>query len=189
MDFLHLGVEMVCAERNIRLDQLPALLGVAKVASENPGPIGRLVAKAAAELMTQTGQGNSAPAIHLALIAKQANWIPQHQDAVNIVLGCLEALRPMEKQSFDLGSLAGAGESLAKGVGYGTLGAGIGAGTLWWLLSRHALQNDAKQKAQQGQIDYYNQLSSEIQDQMRRRYGYTEPQPTAQPKPGRRARH
>src|SRR5882672_2798059 len=140
MDFLHFGIELTCAEHNVRVDHFNTLLGVAKQASTNPGAIGRLIAKSAAELICQTGQGNSAPAIHLALIAKQANWVPQFSEACNIVLSCLEALRPMEKQA-DLSGVLGAGESLAKGVGYGTLGAGVGAGTLWWLLSRHALQN------------------------------------------------
>jgi len=179
---------MACAERGIKLDQFPTLLGVAKQAAENPGTIGRLIAKAAAELMTQTGLGNTAPAIHLALIAKQANWIPQHQEAVNIVLTCLEALRPMEKQAGLADHAIGGLESAVKGVGYGALGLGAGAGALWWMLSRHALENEAKQKAQQNQIDYYNQLSSEISDQMRRKYGYDEPQSQPKPLPKRRPR-
>jgi len=175
---------MACAERDVRPDTFSTLSGIAKEAAANPGPTGRLIAKAAAEVLTECGRGNTAPAIHLALISKQANWVPQFQDAVNIVLDCIKMLEPMQKSAFNLGDALGAGESLVKGVGYGTLGAGVGAGTLWWLLSRHALQSDVKERAIQGKIDYYNQLSSEIEDQLRRRYGYADSaqQPSAPPK-------
>ena len=178
---------MACAERNVRPDAFPTLVGIAKEASTNPGPIGRLIAKAAAAVMIECGRGNTAPAIHLALISKQANWVPQYQETVNLVLDCIKMLEPMEKAAFNVGDAVGAGESIAKGVGYGTLGAGMGAGALWWLLSRHALQNDSKEKAMQGQVDYYQQLTSELDDQMRRRYGdYKPTDPKADPSKGKR---
>lgn len=179
---------MACAERNVRPDAFPTLVGIAKEASTNPGPIGRLIAKAAASVMTECGRGNTAPAIHLALISKQANWVPQYQETINLVLDCIKMLEPMEKAAFNVGDAVGAGESIAKGVGYGTLGAGMGAGALWWLLSRHALQNDSKEKAMQGQVDYYNQLSSELEDQLKRRYGYNDPANKPPTDPKRRTR-
>ncbi len=182
---LDLGIQMACAEHGIKPSHYAFISGVAKSAKANRGPIGRLIAKTAANMMTECGLGNTAPAIHLAMVSKQAEWHPQFQEAVGIVLSAIEVLKPMEKQAFNLGDVAGAGESVAKGVGYGTLGAGVGAGALWWLLSRHALQEDAKAKAMQGQVDYYNQLSSEIGDQMRRKYGYGAEKPNGKPAPKR----
>jgi len=169
---LDLGLQMACAEHGIKPSHFAFISGVAKQASTDRGPIGRLIAQTATNMLVECGLGNTAPAIHLAMVSKQADWHPQFQETIGIVLSAIEALKPMEKQAFNLGDVAGGAESLAKGVGYGTLGAGVGAGALWWLLSQHALQEDAKAKAMQGQVDYYNQLSSEISDQMRRRYGY-----------------
>lgn len=171
MDSRTLGITMACAENNIRPRSFNKMVGVAEEVTKNPH-IGRLLAKSAATLMAANGAGTTAPCIHLALISKQADWTPQCQEVVNDVIRCMKVLEPMEKKSMNLGDITGAAESAVKGIGYGTLGAGIGAGTLWWLLGRHAMQEDSKSQAMSQQIDYYNQLTKEIENTLRRKYKY-----------------
>ena len=177
-----LGEQIACVEFGVNPGDLPLHWGRAKVASQDSGVIGRSVASAAYSLMNNQGLGHTAPACHLLLVSKQATWHPQYQEVIDTVLDAARAISSFQKQAVDSGDVTGAIGSLAKGVGYGSLAAGTGLGSLFWLLSRHASQDDADIEAMKRQRDYYDQLTSEIESSMRRKYQY-DVQGTQKPKP------
>ena len=179
-----LGEQLACIEFGVDPGTFPFHAGRAKVASAS-GPLGRQVAKAAYDMMAQCGRGNTAPANHLLLISKQAAWHPQYQEVITTILDAARAVADLQKQAHtkqavDSGDITGALGSLTKGLGYGSLAAGTGIGSLYWLLSRHASQDDADIESMKRRRDYYQQLTGEMEDSMRRKYRYeaqnTQPQ-------------
>lgn len=181
MDINAVAIHMACAGLGVNPSEYTFRKGAAAAHEQNPGAVGRAILKTAHEIMCFTGRGATAAAFHLDLITKSADWHPQFQETADTVIRALIATKAFQKQAFHAGDLTAAVGSLAKGVGYGSLGAGAGAGSLYWLLSRHAKQDDADIAAKQQQLDYYNQLSSEIQDAMNRKYQYAAKQPAKRP--------
>ena len=142
---------------------------------------GRAVCKVAHEILCLTGYEQSAPAYHLDMITKSAEWHPQFQETADLLIRALIATQAFRKQAAHAGDILSAGGSLAKGIGYGSLAAGSGLGSLYWLLSRHSRQDDADITAKENQRDYYNQLSTEINDAMKRKYNYDAQKPVKKP--------
>ena len=166
------GIMLGCAEHQVAVTSFPFIQGMAKRAnSPDNGPAGRALIKAAHDVMVACGYENTAPRMHLLLVAEQPAWNPHCQDVMNHVAGVLQVMAPMEKVAFS-DVMSGIGTA-ARGVGYGSIGAGAGLGALYWLLSRHVTQDDADIEAKQQQADYYHSLSRELKDSMDRKYRYT----------------
>ena len=166
-----LGIMLACAECGVSPAEFPYRSGMAKVASRSD-KIGRCIANASADILTFCGRGDTAPAHHLRMVAKSSAWYPQFDEAVNLCVKAAMAVQTFQKQALHSGDLVGGAGSVLQGLGYGSLIAGTGLGSLSWLLSRHASQDEANIEAMKRQRDYYNQLSSEIEDSMRRKYQY-----------------
>ena len=140
--------------------------------SEAGAPAARLLVKAARDLMIATGRGGSAPAYHLHFISKSADWNLHCREVANHVASILKVMEDGVKEGSTIRNLIGGGTVLGRGALYGALGLGGGLGALYWLLSRHANQDSADMEAMNHQIKYYNQLSHELEDSMRRKYRY-----------------
>lgn len=139
--------------------------------SEEGGPMARLLVKAARDLLVATGRGQTAPAYHLHLITKTASWHSHCRDVADHVAKVMKATWDFTKQA-SLKDIVGGGTFLGRGALYSAMGLGGGLGALYWLLSRHANQDASDMEAMRHQIKYYNQLSSELEDSMRRKYRY-----------------
>lgn len=141
-----------------------------KLASADGAAVERLLVKAAHACMFFSDMGHLAPAMHLKLVSDQSHWGPHCEEVATNVSRALSVLEPMHKQAFaEITEGIGAG---TKGLGYASLGAGAGLGSLYWLLSRHANQEAANLEASKKQIEYYHQLSRELNHSMRRKYHY-----------------
>ncbi len=176
------GVLLGCAEMGVAPKDFPFVDGLAQaLTGEESGKVGRVLVKAARDIMCATGHGNEAPSFHLHFVYKSADWNTHCQDVADHVAQVLTLLKPLEKKASNLvGNLEGAVGLGVKGVGYGALGAGGLLGSLYWLLSRHATQDESDAASMQHQVDYYNNLSRELSDSMKRKYQYDqESQPTA----------
>lgn len=174
MNSHQLGILLACIENGVDPRDFSRIEGMAKAASQNPGPVGRMIAKAAYDVMATCGRAHTAPANHLLMISKQASWCPQFQDVVDEVQRTLFVLLPLEKRAFQVsgGDVLGALGSVGKGIGYGSLLAGGGLGALYWLLNRHSTQDESDIEAMKQQADYYQQLTRELEHNLRRKYNY-----------------
>lgn len=165
-----IGFFIACAEHTSPVNQLRVVEGMAeKMASADSAPVCRLLCKVAHEAMVFSDQGHTAPAMHLKLASEQG-WSTHLQDISEHVAQTIHLLEPMAKEAFaEMMDGAGAG---ARALAYGSVGAGAGAGALYWLLNRHANEEDAALQAKKKQIDYYHNLGKELNESMRRKYHY-----------------
>lgn len=166
-----IGFFIASAEHSSPVHQIHVVTGMAeKMASEKSASVGRLLCKAAHAAMVFSKQGHTAPAMHLKLISEHSDWNTHSREVVGQVSRTLELLEPMAKEAFTE-ALEGAG-TVGRGLGYASVGAGAGAGALYWLLSRHANEEAANLQAKKKQVDYYHNLSRELNESMRRKYHY-----------------
>jgi len=165
------GILLGCAEMGVAPESFSVLEGIAETMDKSSSAE-RLLVKAAYDLMVATGREFEAPTYHLRFVAKAAHWSDHCREIAGHVARTLKVLEPMQKQAFSLGDAGGAAMLGLRGLGYGSLGLGAGLGSLYWLLSRHANQDDADIESMKHQVHYYNQLSKELNDSMRRKYRY-----------------
>ena len=140
--------------------------------SEEGAPAARLMIKGARDLLIATGRGQTAPAFHLHFISKSADWNTHCREVADHVASVFKFMDDFTKEGSAVRDLLGGGTFLGRGAMYGAMGLGGGLGALYWLLSRHANQDSADMEAKEHQIKYYNQLSRELEDSMRRKYRY-----------------
>ena len=168
MDAHDLGRMFGCLEYGFSPRSIDYIEGAASRGVD--GGVGRQLFKAAHDIMSITGRGSSAPALHLMMLSKQADWTLHSDEVFRDISRLLLASQPMEKAAFSgAASLANTG---AKALTTGTLAGGAGLGALYFMLNRHATQDEADSEAMQHQVDYYNHLSRELEDSMRRKYHY-----------------
>ena len=174
------GKYIACVEAGIAPHVLPQMEGAAAVLQgEKMASAGRLIAKAAYDVMQVCGRGNEAPAFHLRFIAKSADWNTHYQEVVDHVVRTLKVLEPLQKQASIVPDVVSGLGLAGRTALYGSLGAGAGLGSLYWLLSRHANQDDSDIEAMNRQVHYYDQLSKELSDSMKRKYHYDRKQQPA----------
>lgn len=158
------------------------ILGKAAVWDRDGGPAGRLLIKAARDVMIATGRGQTAPAFHLHFLVKSAAWDTHAREVAQHIGQVLSVLKPHEKLAFSIRDAIGAGGLAGRGALLGSAAMGGGLGALYWLLSRHANQDSADIESMQQQVDYYDELGRELEDSMRRKYRYErgeQPEPAA----------
>jgi hypothetical protein len=174
------GILLGCAEMGVMPESFHVVEGIADAMSgEKSASAGRLIVKAARDVMVATGRGYSAPAFHLYFILKSADWNTHCQEVTNHIVRTLKVLEPMHKQALTIPDALGAAGLAGRGALYSSLGLGGGLGTLYWLLNRHANQDDADVESMKHQIHYYHQLSNELDDSLRRKYHYEHPDQNA----------
>lgn len=167
-------------ERGYNPEDMDYIEAQAKVWDAEGGPAGRLLIKAARDVLIATGAGHTAPAFHLHFLAKSADWNTHSKEVAADIARVLEIFEPHRKEAF-VKDLTGAGMAGARGALLGSMALGGGLGSLYWLLSRHSNQDNADIEAMQRQVEYYNELSRELQDSMRRKYRYDRGEQQAQP--------
>ncbi len=162
----------------------PARLGEIKrahevrAASANPADL-RLLLKMAHAVLQVTNAGDSAPAHHLRILHETPGWSKHASEVAGLVASTIMMLKPVEEEQFRktaFSDLMSAGGQAGKMLGYGSLGAGAGLGALYWLLSRHATQDEADIEGMTRQVDYYDELGRNLQESMRRNYRYDKEQ-------------
>lgn len=177
-----LGITVGLLESGTPPNLLPELSGFAKQAAASQETWGRPILRLAARLLGSSRFSKSAACFHLHLLNEQP-WSSHSEDVLAQVVDASRAMSQMAKQAAALGDAlnmggkwmgpGAAGLGLAgKGLIYGGLGAGAGLGSLWWLLNRHASEDDAENESKQHQVDYYNRLAAEIEESMRRKNAY-----------------
>ena len=173
----NLGVVVGMLNRGYSPADFNYIKGQAEVWDAEGGPAGRLMLKAARDVLIATGRGHTAPAFHLNFLCKMGSWDPHTREVAQHVAQLLEVLRPHEKRAFGLRDALSAGGLAGRGALLGSVGLGGGLGALYWLLSRHANQDSADISAMQNQVDYYRELGRELEDSMRRKYRYERGEP------------
>jgi len=158
-------------ERGYNPDAMDYINAQAAVWDAEGGPAGRLLLKAARDVLVATGAGQTAPAFHLHFLSKSADWNTHSKEVAAEVVRVLEIFEPHRKEAF-VRDLTGAVGTGARGALLGSAALGGGLGALYWMMSRHANQDSADIEAMQRQVEYYNELSRELQDSMRRKYRY-----------------
>jgi len=167
-----LGILIGAMERGYNPADMDYIKAQAEVWDREGGPAGRLLIKAARDVMVATGRGHTAPAFHLHFLSKSADWNEHAKEVALNVAQILEIFDPMRKQAFNLRDVGSAGLAAGKGALLGSMALGGGLGALYWMLSRHANQDTADIEAMQRQVDYYDELGRELEDSMRRKYRY-----------------
>lgn len=167
-----IGIFIGATERGYNPEDLDYIKAAAEVWDENGGPAARLLFKAARDLFIATGREHCAPAFHLHFLSKSADWNTHAKEVAQHLVQTMEVLEPMRKQAFSLKDVASAGALAGRGALLGSVGAGAGLGSLYWMLSRHSNQDNADIEAMQKQVQYYRELSKELEDSMRRKYRY-----------------
>ncbi len=138
------GVMLGCVEMGVPPKGFAFVEGLAEaMTGEKSASAGRVLVKAARDLMCATGYGHTAPSFHLHFVYKSADWNEHCQDVADHVTRTLKVLEPMQKQAFGVGDAMAAGGLAGRGALYGSMGLGSGLGALYWLLSRHANQDDS----------------------------------------------
>lgn len=167
-----LGMLIGAVEHGHNPGDLDAISGAVQVWDRDGGPAGRLLTKAARDLLIATGRGHTAPAFHLHFLCKSANWDLHAQEVAQEIAQVLEVCDDLRKEAFSLKDIPAAGGAVGRGALLGSMGLGGGLGALYWLLSRHSNQDDAEVEAMSNQVRYYDNLARELEDSMRRKYRY-----------------
>lgn len=178
-----LGIFIGATERGYNPGDLDYIKAAAEVWDKDGGPSARLLFKAARDLFIATGRPHCAPAYHLHFLSKSASWDEHAKEVAQLVVQTMEVLEPMRKQAMSLKDVVGAGTLAGRGALLGSIGAGAGLGSLYWMLSRHSNQDNADIEAMQKQVQYYRELSKELEDSMRRKYRYDRGQQPAAAEP------
>lgn len=167
-----MGVALECASRRIPLANFVKLAGVAeRFDSPDAVPAKRLIIKAAHDLMICCGDEATAPAFHLQLLSEMPKWSSHAEDVCRTVVQTCATVQTLEKRAFE-DVLSGAG-ALGRTIGYTGMAGGAGLGALYWMLSRHATQDEADIEGKKQQAQYYDRLNRDLQDSMRRKYRYS----------------
>jgi hypothetical protein len=167
-----LGVALGCVSNDVPLAAFTKLAAVAdRMNQPDAASAKRLVIKAAHDVMTACGDGQSAPANHLAILHGTPGWSAHADEVYSTVVKSCAVVSLMEKRAFN-DTIEGLG-NVAKGIGYTGLMAGAGLGSLYWMLSRHASQDEADVEGKKQQLQYYKNLNHELNDSLRRKYRYT----------------
>lgn len=171
-----IGKLLAQAEYRMSAESLAYCAGVAGV-MDKCASAKRLLIATAATAMRKMGRANTAPYYHLEQVlalTQDGSWTPHAEDVYQTVMRPLELGyyegRPMLKSAAPMlfGGLGLAG----KGLGYAALGGGAAAGLLMHALSKHTNQDEAEVESMKHQRDYYDKLTGEIEESMRREYPY-----------------
>lgn len=173
LDARNIGTLLGCVEMGIAPSELAICSGLARAWDQNGEPAQRLIVKSAHDLMVVTGHGHTAPAIHLRLVVESPEWSPHSREVAEHVVHTLMANDQLEKMASGVPSVISGGGDILKALGYGSLGVGAGLGGLYYLLSRHANQEEADTEAKKHQVDHYDRLARELNESLRRKYRYT----------------
>ena len=107
----------------------------------------------------------------MAAIATTEGWDDHKQEATNLLYDYFSGAHHV-KQAASV--LVPAGLAGAKGIALLAALTGAGVGALYWQLKRDSQKESSKAETLKSQIDYYNQLSTDLENKMTEKYEYTD---------------
>jgi len=186
--FFNLGVKMASAARGRDPQSLVTISGLLSTIDNpkeaNYGFIQKFVCKVAADAFSEAGRKNEMEYHVFEKLANTTIWYPEFDSYSNAVFAALGAIATEHEQQVKEASsetvvkqaqtllpnlISMAGKStpdVIKGLAAaGALGGGI-TGGLYWLLNRHANEDEDEAEVVKAKIDYYNKISDEIKRQL-----------------------
>lgn len=186
--FFNLGVKLAAAARNRDSNNIVALSGFVSTIDNpkeaNYGFTQKFVCKVAADAFAEAGRKNEMEYHIFEKLAQAAVWHPEfdrYSDAAFAALGKIafeqetqakEAkadLLVKQAKNFlpELLSMAGSStpDIIKAMAAAGALGGGV-TGGLYWLLNRHAQEDEDEAEQIKAKINYYNKISDEIKNQL-----------------------
>ncbi len=186
--FFNLGVKMASAARGRDPQSLVTISGLISTVDNpkeaNYGFIQKFVCKVAADAFSEAGRKNEMEYHVFEKLANTTIWYPEFDSYSNAVFAALGSIATEHEQQVKEASaetvvkqaqtllpnlISMAGKStpdVIKGLAAaGALGGGI-TGGLYWLLNRHANEDEDEAEVVKAKIDYYNKISDEIKRQL-----------------------
>ena len=179
---------MAAALNNKQPKDMAAICGfvdtIGNTKEANYGHVQRMACKIAAEAFAEAGRKKEFEYHMLDSLSKSAVWYPeldQYSDAVFNVLGKLAYEYEKEKDESLKDAVVAKSASFLPGLVSSTAkltpdaikamalaGAfgGTATGGLYWLLNRHAEEDEDKAEQVKAKINYYNRISNEIKNQL-----------------------
>jgi len=187
--FFNLGVKLAASARGRDPQNLVTISGLVSTIDNpkeaNYGFVQKIMCKVAAHAFEEAGRKNEIEYHIFEKLAHTAMWYPELDKYSNAALSALGKIaleheqqikeasnEEITKQAQNLlpGLLAMAGKSTPEVIkavaGAGALGGGV-TGGLYWLLNRHAQEDEDEAEVIKAKIDYYNKISDEIKRQLR----------------------
>ena len=187
-DFFNLGVKLAAASYGKTDQEIVAVSSFVNTISNTKelgyGNMQKMICKIAATAFDEAGRKDDVCYHLFDKLASTDTWFPEldiFSDAAAVSFGKL-AMELNDKAAADacatltksaqtllpmaLTSLGKSAPDIMKTLaGVGTVGGGI-AGGLYWLLNRHANEDEDKAEAIKAKVDYYNKISDEIKSQL-----------------------
>jgi len=173
MNAKELGIFTRCQELELDYGNFRKLAGAHEIVEASPDSIAnrRELAATVGSIMAISGKGHTKAAKHLAAIATTEGWDDHKQEATNLLYDYFSGAHHV-KQAASV--LVPAGLAGAKGIALLAALTGAGVGALYWQLKRDSQKESSKAETLKSQIDYYNQLSTDLENKMTEKYEYTD---------------
>ena len=173
MNAKELGIFTRCHEVGIDYENFHKVAGAHEMIEASPASIAkrRELAATGCGIMNIAGKGQTKAAKHLAAISTSEGWDDHKQEATNLLYDYFAGAGHL-KQAASV--MLPAGLAGAKGLALLAALTGAGVGALYWQLKRDSKQESSKAEALKSQIDYYNQLSTDLENKMTEKYEYTD---------------
>jgi hypothetical protein len=186
--FFNLGVKLAAAARGRDPQNLVTISGLVSTIDNpkeaNYGFVQKIMCKVAAQAFEEAGRKNEMEYHIFDKLAHTSAWYPEFDTYSNAALFALGKIvtekeqqikeasnEEITKQAQNLlpGLIAMSAKSAPEAVkviaGAGALGGGI-TGGLYWLLNRHAQEDEDEAEVIKAKVDYYNKISDEIKRQL-----------------------
>lgn len=191
-EYYKLGLSIAAAARGDTVDEIlqkkASTDTVANHKESGYGAVQRLVCKYAAEAYKECGKMDSFSYHVFNKLASTKNWWPEldpYYDAASVALGKVHSnIRKeaadancaaiFEKRALNLFTSLATGatrmspELIKMMLGVGAVG-GVGVGSAAWLANRGITQDQPQIEAMKEKINYYNQLTEEIEGELKRK--------------------
>lgn len=131
----------------------------------------RELAATVCNAMNIAGRGWTKAAKHLAAISVSEGWDDHKQEVTDLLYDYFAGLGHVKQAA---SFLVPAGLAGAKGLALLAALTGAGVGALYWQLKRDSQKESSKAEALKSQIEYYNQLSTDLENKMTEKYEYAD---------------
>ena len=173
MNAKELGIFTRCQEIGIDYKNFRKIAGAHEMIEASPASIAkrRELAATVCGIMNIAGKGQTKAAKHLAAVSTTEGWDDHKQGVTNLLYDYFAAAEHIKQAS---SVLIPAGIAGAKGLALLAALTGAGVGALYWQIKRDWQKESSKAEALKSQIDYYNQLSTDLENKMSEKYEYTD---------------
>ena len=173
MNGKELGIFTRCQEIGIDYENFHKVAGAHEMVEASPTSIAqrRELAATVCGIMNISGSGHTKAAKHLAAVSTSEGWDDHKQGVTNLLYDYFAGANHVKQAA---SALIPAGLAGAKGLALLAALTGAGVGALYWQLKRDSKQESSKAESLKSQIDYYNQLSTDLENKMTEKYEYTD---------------